>query len=144
MLLIINVYLAFCKFIRYMVDIAFVLEFIIFLSLSIFSFFLISCVYSSQSRVRISICMKTRISDPYKLRYLTRTQSRRILHWKPTLISTLISLQLWFPQQVGAYLSAMSPTEQEEDSLLTLSSVTARPLLAASRKLRADTPHDSV
>ncbi|RVE46419.1 hypothetical protein evm_008953 [Chilo suppressalis] len=30
----------------------------------------------------------------------------------------------------------MSPTEQEEDSLLTLSSVTARPLLAASRRLR--------
>ncbi|CAH0602449.1 unnamed protein product [Chrysodeixis includens] len=35
----------------------------------------------------------------------------------------------------------MSPTEQEEDSLLTLSSVTARPLLAASRKLRP--PPDS-
>ncbi|XP_026328191.1 uncharacterized protein LOC113236376, partial [Hyposmocoma kahamanoa] len=49
------------------------------------------------------------------------------------------SLLLEFPlaNQVGAYLSAMSPTEQEEDSLLTLSSVTARPLLAASRKLRA-------
>ncbi|KAJ2941898.1 hypothetical protein O0L34_g10714 [Tuta absoluta] len=48
------------------------------------------------------------------------------------------SLQLELPlaSQVGAYLSAMSPTEQEEDSLLTLSSVTARPLLAASRKLR--------
>ncbi|KAJ8706462.1 hypothetical protein PYW07_012540 [Mythimna separata] len=39
----------------------------------------------------------------------------------------------------------MSPTEQEEDSLLTLSSVTARPLLAASRKLRPATapPPDS-
>ncbi|XP_073966655.1 monocarboxylic acid transporter silnoon [Choristoneura fumiferana] len=53
-------------------------------------------------------------------------------------------LELPLAAQVGAYLSAMSPTEQEEDSLLTLSSVTARPLLAASRKLRADTPHDSV
>ncbi|GBP74217.1 Monocarboxylate transporter 12 [Eumeta japonica] len=39
-------------------------------------------------------------------------------------------------QQVGAYLSALSPQEQEEDSLLTLSSVTARPLLAASRALQ--------
>ncbi|CAG4980554.1 unnamed protein product [Parnassius apollo] len=45
-------------------------------------------------------------------------------------------LELPLATQVGAYLSAMSPTEQEEDSLLTLSSVTARPLLAASRKLR--------
>ncbi|KAI5636793.1 major facilitator superfamily domain-containing protein [Phthorimaea operculella] len=52
-----------------------------------------------------------------------------------------VSLQLELPlaSQVGAYLSAMSPTEQEEDSLLTLSSVTARPLLAASRKLRPQT-----
>ncbi|CAF4943649.1 unnamed protein product [Pieris macdunnoughi] len=49
-------------------------------------------------------------------------------------ISLLLELPL--ANQVGAYLSAMSPTEQEEDSLLTLSSVTARPLLAASRKLR--------
>ncbi|CAH2253735.1 jg17921 [Pararge aegeria aegeria] len=49
-------------------------------------------------------------------------------------------LELPLATQVGAYLSAMSPTDQEEDSLLTLSSVTARPLLAASRKLR---PHDS-
>ncbi|CAG9577674.1 unnamed protein product [Danaus chrysippus] len=47
-------------------------------------------------------------------------------------------LELPLATQVGAYLSAMSPTDQEEDSLLTLSSVTARPLLAASRKLR---PH---
>ncbi|KAL4721204.1 hypothetical protein ACJJTC_017870 [Scirpophaga incertulas] len=45
-------------------------------------------------------------------------------------------LELPLASQVGAYLSAMSPTELEEDSLLTLSSVTARPLLAASRKLR--------
>ncbi|KPJ05376.1 Monocarboxylate transporter 9 [Papilio xuthus] len=45
-------------------------------------------------------------------------------------------LELPLATQVGAYLSAMSPTEQEEDSLLTLSSVTARPLLAASRNLR--------
>ncbi|CAK1547893.1 unnamed protein product [Leptosia nina] len=51
-------------------------------------------------------------------------------------VSLLLELPL--ATQVGAYLSAMSPTEQEEDSLLTLSSVTARPLLAASRKLR---PH---
>nr|XP_049695935.1 monocarboxylate transporter 12-like [Helicoverpa armigera] len=50
-------------------------------------------------------------------------------------------LELPLATQVGAYLSAMSPTEQEEDSLLTLSSVTARPLLAASRKLRP--PPDS-
>ncbi|KAL0809075.1 hypothetical protein ABMA28_012706 [Loxostege sticticalis] len=50
-------------------------------------------------------------------------------------------LELPLATQVGAYLSAMSPTEQEEDSLLTLSSVTARPLLAASRQLRA--PPDS-
>ncbi|XP_045526085.1 monocarboxylate transporter 12 isoform X2 [Pieris brassicae] len=49
-------------------------------------------------------------------------------------VSLLLELPL--ATQVGAYLSAMSPTEQEEDSLLTLSSVTARPLLAASRKLR--------
>ncbi|KOB69548.1 Monocarboxylate transporter 12, partial [Operophtera brumata] len=47
----------------------------------------------------------------------------------------LESLPLIREEQVGAYLSAMSPTEQEEDSLLTLSSVTARPLLAASRRL---------
>ncbi|XP_053622340.1 monocarboxylate transporter 12 isoform X2 [Plodia interpunctella] len=53
-------------------------------------------------------------------------------------VSLLLELPL--ATQVGAYLSAMSPTEQEEDSLLTLSSVTARPLLAASRKLR---PADS-
>ncbi|XP_045783496.1 monocarboxylate transporter 12 [Maniola jurtina] len=53
-------------------------------------------------------------------------------------VSLLLELPL--ATQVGAYLSAMSPTDQEEDSLLTLSSVTARPLLAASRKLR---PHDS-
>ncbi|KAJ8706463.1 hypothetical protein PYW07_012541 [Mythimna separata] len=54
-------------------------------------------------------------------------------------------LELPLATQVGAYLSAMSPTEQEEDSLLTLSSVTARPLLAASRKLRPATapPPDS-
>ncbi|XP_021205733.2 monocarboxylate transporter 12 [Bombyx mandarina] len=49
---------------------------------------------------------------------------------------TSLVLELPLATQVGAYLSAMSPTEQEEDSLLTLSSVTARPLLAASRKLR--------
>ncbi|CAH0404159.1 unnamed protein product [Chilo suppressalis] len=49
-------------------------------------------------------------------------------------VSLLLELPL--ATQVGAYLSAMSPTEQEEDSLLTLSSVTARPLLAASRRLR--------
>ncbi|XP_063836057.1 monocarboxylate transporter 12 [Ostrinia nubilalis] len=48
-------------------------------------------------------------------------------------------LELPLATQVGAYLSAMSPTEQEEDSLLTLSSVTARPLLAASRQLRGPT-----
>ncbi|XP_041983756.1 monocarboxylate transporter 12 [Aricia agestis] len=48
-------------------------------------------------------------------------------------------LELPLATQVGAYLSAMSPTEQEEDSLLTLSSVTARPLLAASRNLRPHT-----
>ncbi|KAJ8704748.1 hypothetical protein PYW08_012068 [Mythimna loreyi] len=58
-------------------------------------------------------------------------------------------LELPLATQVGAYLSAMSPTEQEEDSLLTLSSVTARPLLAASRKLRPanapppDSTHES-
>ncbi|XP_072946835.1 monocarboxylate transporter 12 [Epargyreus clarus] len=49
-------------------------------------------------------------------------------------VSLLLELPL--ATQVGAYLTAMSPVEQEEDSLLTLSSVTARPLLAASRKLR--------
>ncbi|XP_048003151.1 monocarboxylate transporter 12-like [Leguminivora glycinivorella] len=50
-----------------------------------------------------------------------------------------LMLELPLATQVGAYLSAMSPTEQEEDSLLTLSSVTARPLLAASKKLRSET-----
>ncbi|XP_063372056.1 monocarboxylate transporter 12-like [Cydia amplana] len=54
-----------------------------------------------------------------------------------------LMLELPLATQVGAYLSAMSPTEQEEDSLLTLSSVTARPLLAASKKLRSDTTSES-
>ncbi|VVD02528.1 unnamed protein product [Leptidea sinapis] len=60
-------------------------------------------------------------------------QSDRVEH-RERPVSLLLELPL--ASQVGAYLSAMSPTEQEEDSLLTLSSVTARPLLAVSRKLR--------
>ncbi|XP_026483097.1 monocarboxylate transporter 12-like [Vanessa tameamea] len=63
-------------------------------------------------------------------------QSERI---EPRERPVSLLLELPLATQVGAYLSAMSPTDQEEDSLLTLSSVTARPLLAASRKLR---PHN--
>ncbi|XP_048480059.1 monocarboxylate transporter 12 isoform X2 [Plutella xylostella] len=54
-----------------------------------------------------------------------------------------LMLELPLATQVGAYLSALSPPEQEEDSLLTLSSVAARPLIAASRRLRDPQPSAS-